>query len=99
MKRLLAALGCFVLVLACTTSTAQGQVVAYQAYSPVTPYGVYGPPVPYAAYYAPAPVMVYRPYPAYVPAPVYYGPGAVVVRPKVYVRGQPVRNVLRAVTP
>jgi hypothetical protein len=36
--------------------------------------------------------------PAYVPAAVYYG-APYVVRPKVYVYGQPVRNAIRAVTP
>ena len=63
---------------------------------------------------APAPVTVFRPIvpaqavtvyspveaaPAVVPAtPVVVG-RTVLVRPKVYVRGQPIRNVLRAVTP
>ncbi len=61
------------------------------AYPPVTAY--YPPAVTYVApttvYYPPtAPVVVSR-----VPVP------AVVVRPKVYVVGQPIRNVIRAVTP
>jgi hypothetical protein len=71
-----------------------GPVVATSYYAPQVAY--YAAPAPYVvaspvvttAYYAPAPVAV---------APV-YGP-AVVVRPKVYIYGQPVRNVLRAVTP
>ena len=46
---------------------------------------------------APAPVIVAPGYPMAGP-PLVYGP-RVVVRPKVYVVGQPIRNVLRAVTP
>jgi hypothetical protein len=69
-------------------------VVAYRppvvAYRP--PVVAYRPPV---VAYRP-PVVVYRP--TVVAAPVYY-PAPVGVRPKVYVVGQPVRNVLRAVTP
>ena len=66
--------------------------VAY--YAPVTgPYTAYYAPVaqPYAAYYAP----VAQPYVAYygVAGWSMYG------TPKVYVPGQPVRNVVRAVTP
>ena len=48
------------------------------------------------------PVVTYRPLvPAYSPAyaPVYLPAGSLVVRPKVYVPGQPVRNALRAITP
>jgi hypothetical protein len=76
--------------------------VVVQAYYPP----VYAAPAP--VYAVPAPVVVARPYlvaapvvsplPVAVPAPVYYG-RPVVVHPKVYVPGQPVRNVLRAVTP
>jgi hypothetical protein len=89
-------------------------VAYYQApivpYGPVLAAPVAGPVVS-TAYYAPAPYFVAQPVavpyyvaqpvvaPAVVPAvaPVYGR--AVVVRPKVYVVGQPVRNVLRAVTP
>ncbi len=74
-------------------------------YAPVVATAYYAPPAAYypapAPYYVASPVAV--PYYAAAPvavAPVYYGYGpAVVVRPKVYVRGEPVRNVLRAVTP
>jgi hypothetical protein len=86
-------------------------VAGYYTTGPVVPYA----PVPTTAYYAPpaafypapAPYLVAAPVvtpvvtPVVAPvavAPVYYG-RAVVVRPKVYVRGEPVRNVLRAVTP
>jgi hypothetical protein len=82
-------------------------VAAYYATGPVVPYA----PVVTTAYYAPPAAFYPAPAPYYVAAPivapvvapvavapVYYGP-AVVVRPKVYVRGEPVRNVLRAVTP
>ena len=56
-------------------------------------------------YYAAPPVTAYRPVVAgYAAAPVVI-PGAVavgrpvIVRPKYYVPGQPIRNVLRAITP
>jgi hypothetical protein len=77
------------------------------AYSPVVATAYYAPPAAYypapVPYYAASPVVAPVPAPYYAAAPVavapvYYGP-AVVVRPKVYVRGEPVRNVLRAVTP
>ena len=71
-------------------------------------------PVAPAYYAAPAPVVVYRqPVIAYAPSLPYYGPNTystypnmpvvvarqVIVSPKVYVSGQPVRNVWRAITP
>jgi hypothetical protein len=76
-------------------------VTTYYAPVPVTAY--YGVP-PVRTYYASPPVVTYRvPGPSY---PLVYGPvvpsysaPGVVVRPKVYVPGQPVRNVLRAITP
>jgi hypothetical protein len=73
------------------------------AYAPVVTTAYYAPPAVYypapAPYYVASPIAM--PYYAAAPvavAPVYYGP-AVVVRPKFYIRGEPVRNVLRAVTP
>jgi hypothetical protein len=79
-------------------AVAYGPVVATSYYAPQAVYYSAPAPVPY---YAAAPVAtpyyVASPVPVAV-APVYYGP-KVVVRPKVYVRGEPVRNVLRAVTP
>jgi hypothetical protein len=67
-------------------------VVTYSAPVPVT---TYSPVVEYP------PVMTYRPVIAYSPAvPAYYG-SAVVGAPyygPYYVPGQPVRNVLRAIT-
>jgi len=75
-----------------------GPVYAYPApVVAVAPRVVYRPPVVYP------PPVVYRPPVAY-PAPVFYGPAAVypapvVIYPKIYVRGQPVRNVIRAVLP
>ena len=80
---------------------------AYYAPQPVVPYYAPAPTVAYFApaptYYSPVPaVTYYAPTPMVVPAPVAVAPvygRAVVIRPKVYVAGQPVRNVLRAVTP
>jgi hypothetical protein len=83
-------------------------VAAYYAPAPVVSYG----PVVSTSYYAPAPYYAAAPLPYYAASPVVtpyyvarpvavaplYGP-TVIVRPKVYVVGQPVRNVLRAVTP
>ncbi len=71
------------------------------AYAPVVTTAYYAPQAVYypapAPYYVASPIAM--PYYAAAPvavAPVYYGYGpAVVVRPKVYVRGEPVRNVLR----
>jgi hypothetical protein len=80
-------------------------VAAYYAPAPVVSYG----PVVATSYYAPAPYYVAAPVvaPYFVASPVVVGPYAVgpvygrpvIVRPKVYFPGQPVRNVLRAVTP
>jgi hypothetical protein len=76
-----------------------GPVVATSYYAPQTVY--YSAPAPY---YVAAPVATpYYVASPYVPAPVamapvYYG-RPVIVRPKVYIPGQPVRNVFRAVTP
>jgi hypothetical protein len=72
------------------------------AYSPVVATAYY---VPQTVYYsAPVPVVVAAPVaaPQYVAPPVAVAPvygRPVVVRPKVYVVGEPVRNVIRAVTP
>jgi len=81
-------------------------------YYPAAP--VYAYPGPVYAYPAPVyaypPVVVARPYVAYAPivpapvvapAPVWYGPPAVVVGVggKVYIPGRPVRNAVRAVLP
>jgi hypothetical protein len=80
-------------------------VPMYSAYYPVAPaYSTYYAPPVYSAYYAPplysayypAPMVVARP--VYMPSAAWYG-APYVVRPKVYVYGQPVRNVLRAITP
>jgi len=67
----------------------QPGLVTY-GYYPVAPvyYTYRRPAVVATPVYAPAPMVA----PAVVPAPVY-------VFPKVYVAGQPVRNVIRAVTP
>jgi hypothetical protein len=67
--------------------------VTYYAPQPTVTYYA---PQPTVSYYAPAPTVVYRPAPVYVPGPVYYAGRPVVVRPRVYVPGQPLRNVLRA---
>jgi hypothetical protein len=87
----------------------------YAAYRPVVvpavpyanyanPYAVYRPAVTYAQPYvvnAPAPAAAFSPpvYPAPAPAPaVAVGP-KVWVHPKVYVEGEPIRNLLKAITP
>ena len=103
MKRVLLAVA--IVVLGCSVASA-GWGYAHPVAVPVAP------PVVVHSYYPVGPVYAYRP-PAVavpvvpapvrvaVPAPVVYGYRyrPVVVRPKVYVWGQPVRNVLRAVTP
>jgi hypothetical protein len=69
------------------------------AYYPPAPYvAYYPPPAPYAAYYPPA---VAYPAPVIMPYRAYYGmPGwSMFGVPRLYVPGEPVRNVLRAVTP
>jgi hypothetical protein len=53
---------------------------------------VYTPTVSYATAFAPAPVPAYA-------APAYAGGPQVWVHPKVYVQGEPVRNLIRAITP
>ena len=53
--------------------------------------------------YAPptvGPTAAYYPTTGYYPATAAYPAGrTVIVRPKVYVSGQPIRNILRAITP
>ena len=78
-----------------------GPVPVVTYYAP-TPTYVYPPaPVPTVTYYSGPAYSAAAP--TYAPSvvaypPVYYG-RPVVVRPKVYVYGQPVRNVIRAITP
>ncbi len=81
--------------------------------APVPVVTAYAPaPIPVVTAYAPAPVVAYSPVipaapvVAYSPVITGYAPyaapvgyGTVVVRPKVYVVGQPVRNFFRAITP
>jgi hypothetical protein len=69
---------------------------AVYAYPSVEPVYAYPPPVVVAG-----PRVVYSPVvpaPVLAPAPAWVGSG-VVVYPRVFVPGQPVRNVLRAVVP
>lgn len=74
-------------------STTVASPVVYQSYYPSIPAApVVTPQVTYRAYY---PSTVY---PSTVVGSAVVAPG-VVVRPKVYVAGQPIRNVLRAITP
>jgi len=97
---------------ACGTA-AYAPAVAYSAY--YAPAVTYYSPAPYVSYYAPVTTYYtpystyytpyttyYTPYTAYAPvapAPyVTYG-ASMYGTPKVYVRGEPVRNVLRAFTP
>jgi hypothetical protein len=67
--------------------------VVVHSFYPVGPVYAYPPP----AVVEPVPVAPAAPV-VYGAAPVYYTPG-VTVRSKVYVRGQPVRNTIRAVLP
>ena len=108
MKRFLAAIA--LVLMAGSTAFAHHPYVALLPVAPA-PYAAYYGPAPVVPYYAPvaaapyipAPAMAYyRPGPVVAPAPVVVAPAygrAVVIRPKVYVAGQPVRNLLRAVTP
>ena len=71
-----------------------GPRVVY-AYPPAAPVYAYPAPVIVAP-----PRVVYSPIvpaPVVIPAPVWVGPPGVVVYPRGYVPGRPVRNVLRAV--
>jgi len=83
-------------------------VVTYYAPAPMVNNG----PVVTTSYYAPTPYYAAAPVPYYVASPVvapYYAASPVafapiygrpvIVYPRIYVPGQPVRNVLRAVTP
>ena len=74
-------------------------VVAAPVLTPVVnPVVVYRPVLPVVS---PAPTVVYRPVGAaevLAPAPVVVGPPAV-IRTKVYYPGEPVRNLLKAITP
>jgi hypothetical protein len=95
------------------TAYAPAESVAYYApatpqvtyYAPATPQVTYyAPAAPsYTTYYAAPAVQPYTTYyaPAVQPTVVYYGaPGrSIYGTPRVYMPGQPVRNVLRAVTP
>ncbi len=78
-------------------TTYYAPTAAYYAPAPYVAY--YAPPVAYTAYYAPPYATYYGPtvaaYPAYYARPGWSVFGA----PRVYVAGQPVRNVLRATTP
>ena len=74
------------------TSYAPVPIVTYAA--PVVTYRpIASTPVPVVTY-SPVTTAVVTP----MPTVVSYTPG-VVVRPKVYVQGQPIRNLLRAITP
>jgi hypothetical protein len=88
-------------------------VVTAYAPVPVPVVTAYAPaPIPVVTAYAPAPVIAYSPVVPAAPVMAYspmiagYAPyaapvgyGSVIVRPKVYVVGQPVRNFFRAITP
>ena len=95
MRNLVVALA-VVLLLASTAAAYGGWYVG--------PRVVYGGPV----YAYPAPVVVAQPQVVYspvvpaplvAPVPVWVGPPAVVVGPRVFIPGRPVRNVIRAVVP
>jgi hypothetical protein len=113
MKSVIAAAG--IILLASSTAMAQygyygapvvaAPVPTVSYYAPAPTVSYYAPP-PTVSYYAPAPTVAYYP-----GAPVYGYPGPVVVAPRVviggpgvfgprvYVVGQPVRNVVRWAVP
>ncbi len=98
MRTTTALLAAVALVGLTASAGAQTVVTYYPPTAPVTTY--YAPAVPVTTYYAPAPIYTAPP----VPVTTYYAPAVTytpryIVRPKVYVRGQPIRNVLRAITP
>ncbi len=78
-------------------ATYYAPTVTYYAPAPYVDY--YVPPLAYTTYYPSSYVTYYGPtvvaYPAYYARPGWSVFGA----PRVYVAGQPVRNVLRAITP
>jgi hypothetical protein len=106
--RSLAIAAALVVVLSGTTALAQcgcGAVpyapAPYYAayYAPPMPYAAYYPaPAPYAAYYAPGPAPCAT-CAALVPYPYGWAGWSIYGTPRVYVVGQPVRNVVRAVFP
>lgn len=72
-------------------------VTAYAPVVTVAPTVVYSPPVYSSPVYAAPTVTTYSPVvTAYSPV---VAARPVIIRPKVYVPGQPVRNFLRAITP
>lgn len=101
MKSIFAACGAL-LVLA-LADAAQAQVVTTFLPPPTlvtAPPVIVAPPAPVVTYYSvPAYGPVFYPRRYVVPAPVVVRPRTYVLRPKVYVRGQPLRNTIRAVTP
>jgi hypothetical protein len=95
MKKLLMLAVALVVLTAASTALAGWAVVPARvhAYYPVGP--VYTYPAP--AVVAPAPVVA--PGAVVAPRAVWYGRRAVVRPPRVYVRGQPVRNAIRVALP
>jgi len=70
------------------------------AYSPVVVARPARAVVTYHPFVPPPAVMTYRPLVPSYRAPMIVGAGRpIIVRPKVYIPGQPVRNILRAITP
>lgn len=78
------------------------------AFRPAITY--YSAPVATTTYYAPTTTYYVPTTTYYTPTTTYYAPTttyyaarvatpSVIVSPKVYVRGQPIRNILRAITP
>lgn len=93
MKRLLLALA-IVLVASSSAVAGWGYVVGPGVYPGPVVTGYWpGEPVYSYSYYPAAPVVV--PGPVVYPAPAFY-PGPVIVRPRVFIPGQPVRNAVRA---
>lgn len=83
-------------------ASAEAQVIT--TYLPPAPPVVAAPvvvarPAPIATYYSAPALVAYPPRRYVVPAPVVVAPRVYTLRPKVYVRGQPLRNTIRAVTP
>jgi hypothetical protein len=105
-KTLFVSAACAASMLSIAATPAEARkVVTY--YAPAVTYVAPVAVPPVTTYYAPTMVPATTYYAPAVAAPVVAAPvmtpvipaRQVIVRPKVYVRGQPVRNVLRAVTP
>jgi hypothetical protein len=99
MRPIILAVGIAVIVLICSTATAQPGYLVHPApviYAYMPPAAIAYPPPVITVPAVEVPYAVARPAVMFAPASVVY-PGVAVVRTKVYYRGQPVRNALKAI--